>query len=250
MSLQSNKCLRFFRKYILYNTKIIFGPKNQEITNLHLLFFYKVNLMEFWIPPWELCWAQGPMWVLNAGTPSWRELTPPAAQQGHSSPLHKDSTGGVTGPALPHCSCHCSSKGAGTSPQRKPQSDPSSRPGKVQGFERYQIQKPKEAPELWPHHNEPRSTAEDLPAARDRTLLQTPWDPILLSAFSTNSTDPLESCSLHFSRGAGFILVSVWDVWGFFGFVWFGFAWGFLQSLFKLLWWQFTVPDWVCLCYF
>lgn len=79
MSLQSNKCLRFFRKYILYNTKIIFGPKNQEITNLHLLFFYKVNQMEFWIPPWELCWAQGTMWVLNAGTPSWRELTPPAA---------------------------------------------------------------------------------------------------------------------------------------------------------------------------
>lgn len=47
MSLQSNKCLRFFRKYILYNTKIIFGPKNKEITNLHLLLFYKVNQTVF-----------------------------------------------------------------------------------------------------------------------------------------------------------------------------------------------------------
>lgn len=64
----------------------------------------------------------------------------------HSKAIPAHCTGGVTAPALPHCSCHCSSKGAGTSPQ----SDPSSRPGKVQGFERYQIQKPREAPELWP----------------------------------------------------------------------------------------------------
>lgn len=47
MSLQSNKCFRFFRKYILYNTEIIFGPKNKEITYLHLLLFHEVNQTVF-----------------------------------------------------------------------------------------------------------------------------------------------------------------------------------------------------------
>lgn len=36
-----------FRKYILYNTKIIFGPQNKEITNLHLFSFYKVYHIVF-----------------------------------------------------------------------------------------------------------------------------------------------------------------------------------------------------------
>lgn len=86
MSLQSNKCLRFFRKYILYNTKISLVPKIRIF--LHLFLFHEVNqiaffklLFSFGFHP-ESCASQGMMWVINTGIPSWRKLTPPAAALG------------------------------------------------------------------------------------------------------------------------------------------------------------------------
>lgn len=154
------------------------------------------------------------MKVINPGILSWRKLIPPAPQ-GHSSTTAQGllCTGGVTAPL---CSHHCSSTGAGTSLQAKPRSYPFSRQGKVQGFERYQIHKPREAqelPELCPSHNEPREHRRgsgNAPSAlassqqQDRLLTKSPWDTILGLDFRwqlhSKSMDLLENCILYFSR--------------------------------------------------
>lgn len=125
------------------------------------------------------------------------------------------------------------------------------------------IPKPREAqelPELCPNHSEARehgrgSRSAPSGLARDRTLLTkspgTPSCSLISDGSSTLQAWIFWRAAVCVSVGGfGLSLFLVWDVWGFFGFVWSGFAWGFLQSLYKLLWWQFTVPDWVGLCYF
>lgn len=170
------------------------------------------------------------MWIMNTGIPSCKNGNAPAAAPG------------------PHWRCGCPTlllslklDGAGTSLHRKTPNYPFYRPGKVQMFERYQIHKPKEAqelPELCPDHSglrEHRRGSGNAPSAlaSDRTHS---WQNPLVTP----------SCSL-ISDGSSTLKARIFFL---FCFVWFGFAWGFLQSLSKLLWWQFTIPDWVCLCYF
>lgn len=156
------------------------------------------------------------MKVINPGILSWRKLIPPAAAPGpfqHHCPRT----------AL-HWRCHCPTLlpslqlngSRDLTPGKTPELPPLSRQGKVQGFERYQIHKPREAqelPELCPNHNEPREHRRgsgNAPSAlassqqQDRLLTKSPWDTILGLDFRwqlhSKSMDLLENCILYFSR--------------------------------------------------
>lgn len=65
----------------------------------------------------------------------------------------------------------------------------------------------------------------------------------------SKSMDLLENCILYFSRWV-WVDFGVGCLGGVFVLSGLCLLGVFLQSLYKLLWWQFIIPDWVCLCYF